>query len=254
MPFRKISPSTASFNSDASSFLVDFYKMALKARIQREGARQKSRTFAPSCMRCQRKSWFRLRGAEPDFLQEPDMVLDHTATVGTALHEHIQAILSDAFGEDWISVSDYLKEFPIPYKYTLQQSGYETLIEIDSPPIKFACDGIIRMKGTYYLLEIKSSEYNSWLELNGAKEHHKEQIRTYATILNIPHILTLYIDRLYGDVKSYEMSVSGTEMSNIKQGMEYVMQMAKANIAPERLPTGDYLCSNCEYKKKCKEW
>ena len=43
-------------------------------------------------------------------------------------------------------------------------------------------------------------------------------------------------------------------MSQVKQDMVYVMQMAEANIAPERLPIGDYMCSNCEYKLKCKEW
>ena len=73
-------------------------------------------------------------------------------------------------------------------------------------------------------------------------------------MLNIPHVLSLYIDRMYGRVKSFEFSVSASEMSIIKQDMAYVQQMAAANIAPERLPTGDYMCSNCEYKLKCKEW
>lgn len=254
MAFKNITPSTANFNSDASYELVTKYEEALKAEIRAECARPSSCTFAPSAMRCKRKSWFRLRGTKPDFLQEPDLTLDHTATVGTALHAHIQSLLSKALGEDWIDVEWFLKEFPIPYEYKLTKNGYETLVEINSPPIKFACDGIIRIKGCYYLLEIKSSEYNSFLELKETKAHHKDQIKTYSTILNIPHVLTLYIDRLYGKVKSFEFSVSGVEMSNIKQDMAYVMQMAKANIAPEKLPSGDYMCSNCEYKLKCKEW
>ena len=254
MSFRSVTPSTANFNSDASYELVTLYEEALKSEIRAECARPSSCTFAPSAMRCKRKSWFRLRGTKPDFLQEPDLVLDHTATVGTALHAHIQSLLSKALGEDWIDVEWFLKEFPIPYEYKLTKNGYETLVEINNPPIKFACDGIIRIKGCYYLLEIKSSEYNSFLELKETKAHHKDQIKTYSTILNIPHVLTLYIDRLYGKVKSFEFSVSGVEMSNIKQDMAYVMQMAEANIAPEKLPSGDYMCSNCEYKLKCKEW
>ena len=254
MSFRSVTPSTANFNSDASYELVTLYEEALKSEIRAECARPSSRTFAPSAMRCKRKSWFRLRGTKPDFLQEPDLGLDHTATVGTALHAHIQGLLSRALGADWIDVEWFLNEYPIPYKYKLTKNGYETLVEIENPPIKFACDGILRMKSCYYLFEIKSSEYNSFLDLKETKAHHKDQIKTYSTILNIPHVLTLYIDRLYGKVKAFEFGVSGAEMSQVKQDMVYVMQMAEANIAPERLPIGDYMCSNCEYKLKCKEW
>ena len=252
--FRTVSPSTANFNSDASCKLVTLYENAVKAEIQAECARPSSCTFAPSSMRCKRKSWFRLRGTAPDFLQEPDLVLDHTATVGTALHEHIQRVLSKSLGEDWIDVQDYLTQFPIPYKYTIEKKGYESLIVVEDPPIKFACDGIIRQKGMYYLFEIKSTEYDSFLNLKETKHQHKDQIKTYSTILNIPNVLTLYIDRLYGNVKSFEFSVREEEMTEVRQGMAYVQQMAEANIAPEKLPTGDYLCSNCEYKLKCKEW
>lgn len=234
--------------------LVDIYEEAQKANIRGSCAEPSSKSFAPSAMRCKRKSWFRLRGTLPDTLIEPDTVMDHTATVGTALHAHIQGLLSKALGEDWIDVETYLTQFPIPYKYTLVKNGYETLVQIDDPPIKFACDGIIRLKGCYYLLEIKSSEYDSWINLKETKPHHKEQINAYSTMLNIPHVLTLYIDRLYGKVKSFEFSVSAETMSRIKQEMIYVQDMAKANIAPDKLPTGDYMCSNCEYKLKCKEW
>lgn len=254
MAFFNVTPTTANFNSDASCQLVNLYESTLKAEIQISCSEPSSKTFAPSAMRCKRKSWFRLRGTKPDLLKEPDLVLDHTATVGTALHAHIQEILSLALKDDWIEVEDYLRQFPIPYKYSLKSNGYETVVAIEDPPMKFACDGIIRINGCYYLLEIKSSEYDSWVNLKETKPHHMEQITTYATMLNIPHVLTLYIDRLYGKVKSFEFSVSGENMSRIKQEMIYVQEMAKANIAPDKLPTGDYMCSNCEYKLKCKEW
>lgn len=252
--FRPITPTTANFNSDASCFLVSSYEDALRAKIQAECARPSSCTFAPSSMRCKRKSWFRLRNTAPDVLREPDLILDHTATVGTALHEHIQMLLSEALGEDWVPVDVYLKQFPIPYKYTLSQNGYETRVEIEDPPLKFACDGIIKYRGVYYLLEIKSSEYDSWSRLTETKPHHIEQIQTYATYLNLHNVLTLYIDRLYGKVKSFEFSISEDDMSRIKQEMRYVQQMVVANIAHDKLPNGDYMCSNCEYKLKCKEW
>lgn len=244
----------ASFNSDASCQLLEIIERTVKQDIQAQGFRPKSRTFAPSAMRCKRKSWFRLRGAEPDIISEPDTVMDFTAMLGTAIHQYVQEKLSKALGADWIDVEEYLREFPISYKYTLQKSGYETLVEIEDPPVRFAVDGILRLSGMYRLLEIKSSEYDSWHSLSTFKGHHRDQIEVYSTILNLPDVLTLYVDRQYGGMKSYEHRVTETEMCSVRQGMRYVQQMADACIAPERLPTGDYMCSNCEYKIKCREW
>ena len=186
MAFKQINfAHLAKFNSDASSMLVNRYKDQIISDINAECARPKSCTFAPSCMRCERKSWFRLRGTKPDFISDPDLVLNHTAVVGTALHEYIQGNLEKAFGEDWVDVETFLQENPIPYKYSLKKNNHETLVEIPEIPIKFACDGILRINGKYYLLEIKSSEYNSWDELTTSKSHHLDQIKTYCTILNI---------------------------------------------------------------------
>lgn len=253
--FRQVNTAQlAQFNSDASCTLIQILQNAVKQDIQKQIARPKSKTFAPSGIRCKRKSWFRLRGAEPDKLSEPDTVMDFTAVIGTAIHKYVQSKLSKVLGAEWIEVEDYLREFPIPYKYSLTKTEYETQVEIADPPIRFACDGIIKIRGIYYLLEIKSSDYESWRNLSGPKEHHLDQIENYSTILNIPHVLTLYVDRLYGGMKAYEYTVSEDIMSSAKQSMIYVQQMAAACIAPERLPAGDYMCSNCEYKLKCKEW
>ena len=255
MAFKQINfAHLAKFNSDASSTLVNRYKDQIISDINAECARPKSCTFAPSCMRCERKSWFRLRGTEPDCISDPDLVLNHTAVVGTALHEYIQGNLEKAFGEDWVDVETFLQENPIPYKYSLKKNNHETLVEIPEIPIKFACDGILRINGKYYLLEIKSSEYNSWDELTTSKSHHLDQIKTYCTILNISNVLTLYIDRQYGDIKSYEHTISFVDMQSIRDKIDRVKRMAEANLAPDKLSTGDYMCSNCEYKKKCKEW
>ena len=255
MAFRQVNfEHLAKFNSEASSILINKYKDQLIVNIQSECAGPKSCTFAPSSMRCNRKSWFRLRGTQPDFIAEPDLVLNHTAVVGTALHEHIQSVLEQAFGADWVSVEDYLKENPIPYEYVLTQNGHETLVEIPEIPIKFACDGILRIHGKYYLLEIKSSEYSSWDKLTTTKPHHIDQIETYSTILNIPNVLTLYVDRQFGDVKSYEHTIPLEHMIAVNDRIAYVKRMVEMNLAPDRLPVNDYMCLNCEYKNKCKEW
>ena len=81
-----------------------------------------------------------------------------------------------------------------------------------------------------------------------------DQIKCYASQLNIHDVLGLYEDRKYGGLKCYQMYRSDEDFMSIRNRFEYVQKMVNSNLAPERLPKGDYLCINCEYKEKCKEW
>lgn len=244
------------FNSAVSSKLITLYKSQLDAQIIEESARPKSQTFAPSSIRCPRISWFRLRGVQPDVNKKPDQVLNFSATLGTACHELIQQTLINSLGADWIEVEDYLKDLNPQYKYTVEKSGYESRVKIEDPPINFAVDGIIRIDGVVYLLEIKSSEYNSWKELSEPKPHHKDQLVCYASLLNLEHTLMIYIDRMYGDIKCFETTVPMEQRQKTWNMFRYVQDMVEANLAPEKLPPGDSWCtpSMCNYYEKCKQW
>lgn len=244
------------FNSANSSDFIDMYEAFLDKKIAARNAEPKHKTFAPSSFRCQRISWFRLRGVQPDEIKKPDRTLDFTAEIGSACHTIIQRNLQEALGEDWIDVGQYLKDMNPSYSYTLNQFGYETQIEIDSPPIRFACDGIIRWKGEFYLLEIKSSEYASFDELTDPKAQHVDQIKCYATLLGLKHVLVLYIDRQYGSIKCYEMTITESDNREVMDRFQYVQDMVEAFLAPDRLPKDDPWCtaSMCPYYKKCKEW
>ena len=248
----------ARFNSAVSSDFLNFYENFVDSKIAEKNSEPSHKTFAPSGFRCKRKMWFRLRGTEPDQLKQVDRVLNFTAEIGTACHKIIQSNLKEALQDDWIPVDRYLQEHPIPYDYTLKQDddGLETKIEILDPPIRFACDGIIRWKGKLYLLEIKTSEYSSFDELTDPKSEHVMQVKCYTTLLGLSGVLFMYQDRQYGSLKVYEMHVSDADKQMVTNTMKYVQDMAEANLAPERLPYDDPWCnpSRCQYYRKCKEW
>lgn len=249
----------AKFNSAASSDFIDFYENIIDEKIAARNAEPKHKTFAPSSFRCPRVSWFRLRGVQPDAIKKPDRTMEFSSEIGTACHEIIQRNLKEALGKDWIEVEDYLKDNPedgAKYDWQLEKSGYETKISISNPPIRFACDGIIRWKGEIYLLEIKTSEFASFDELTDPKEQHIDQIKCYATLLGIKHVLVLYQDRQYGGLKCFEMTISDSDNRYVLDKFQYVMDMVEANLAPEGLPKGDASCSAalCPYYKKCTEW
>lgn len=245
-----------SFNSQTSHQLLSDYNNFVVNKIQKKSIEPKHKTFAMSSIRCKRISWFRLRGVLPDKNETPDTALNFTADIGTACHKIIQANLSEMYGENWIDVEDYLTELNPYYEYTVSKTEFETQVEIINPPIRFSCDGLIKINGEYYLVEIKTADFSSFDALTEPKSQHIEQAKGYATVLGIHKVLFIYQDRQYGNIKCFEIEVSQPQMVEMWDMFAEVQRLADACIAPPKLPSGDVWCKpyRCPYYQKCKEW
>lgn len=245
----------ARFNSSLSSNFLDYYENAVDTFIKNQEAEKPSATFAPSSIRCKRVSWFRLRRVEPEAEKEVDRGLQFTADMGTACHHIIQSTLINSLGCDWLDVKEYLASLNPPYKYTCEQMGFETRISIVDPPIKFAPDGLIRFENEYSLLEIKSSDHTSFEKLTDVKSNHLDQVKCYCTLLNLHRALVLYQDRMYGDLKCYEVRVSDSDMQGMWNMFREVQDCVAKNIAPSK-PLDTRYCTPayCRYYNRCKEW
>ena len=259
MAFRSMEQAhIARFNSAVSSNFLNDYEKFVSDKLVANSARTPHKTFAPSSFRCNRRSWFRIRGVQPDSVKVPDLRLDFTAQVGTACHETIQKNLKEMLGNDWIDVNTYLRSIDYPYEYTIDHdvSNLETRITIQRPPLTFSCDGLLKRNNEYYLLEIKTAEFSTWDNLTDVKEEHIDQIKCYATLLQLEKALVVYQDRQYGGFKCYEIKISPLDKEDILNRFEYVLDMVDKNLAPDGLPQGDKWCSPsmCPYYKKCQEY
>lgn len=248
----------ARFNSATSSEFLDNYTSYVDSTIKAKAERPSHQTFSGSSFRCDRRSWFRLRGTKPDSVKAPDKVLNFTADIGTACHRIIQNNLRAILKDDWIDVGEYLAQLQPDYAYevTKDDDGIESQVCIFDPPIRFACDGLVRLDDTIYLLEIKTSEFSSWNDMTEPKPQHVDQIKCYASLLNIHNVLFLYQDRQYGELKCYEVQVTDTAMREVYDRFRYVMDMVDKNLAPDPLPKGSSWCtpSMCPYYHKCAEY
>ena len=244
------------FNSSASAEFLSFYESELNNVLKQKCSEKPHQTFAPSTIRCDRISWFRLRGVEPDTNRKPDTTLEFSAEIGTACHRMIQGILKNT--ANWLNVAEYLKEHPTRYSYEFIQDedSVETLVVVDDPPIRFACDGLIDWKGKTYLLEIKSSEFSSWNTLTKPKSQHIDQVKCYCELLGLNDVLFFYIDRQYGNVKCFEYTVTHADREIIRHTFLSVMEAVRSHIAPAPLPAGDSWCTSghCPYFTKCGEY
>ena len=252
MAFHTVNPD---FNSSSSANLLKLYETFLDEEISESSMHPKNRSFAPSQFRCARASWFRLRGTNPSVITRPDRKLKFDSEIGTACHEMIQKRLSSKLGDNWVDVEAYVKEQGIECK--IERAGYEVQIEITHPyPIRFACDGIVIINGQIFLLEIKTCDHSSFVDLVNPKDIHIDQVKFYCKLLKLFKVLFLYVDRQYGDMKCFEYTVSESAKIEIEEKLKYITDMVAANIAPEGLPKGDNACTSnmCPYYKVCQEW
>lgn len=252
----------AKFNSSGSMYLLDLYNHQLDADIQERADMPSHKTFAPSALRCKRRSWFRLRGTQPDKPRSTDRILEFTAEVGTACHSMIQERIIRALNNcdqfQWIDVVEYLHERDFYSKFDIHtlKNGYETQIEFTDPPVRFAVDGLLRYSGEFCLFEIKTCEYTSWNDLTAPKEEHIDQFRAYCTLLDVNRGFFFYVDRQYGGVKCFEVQISDSEHQEIMDMFKEVQHYAEFGIAPDPLPSGDKWCTPnfCPYYEKCKQF
>ncbi len=259
MAFRpaNIAAHTMKFNSAASGEFIYAYEAIIDKEITAAASRPKHQSFAPSQMRCDRISWFRLRGVQPDTINEPDRTLDFSAKVGTACHQFIQERLANSSEFEWLDVDRWLDSHGCLTDFSVERNGYEQQIDVRKPyPIRFACDGLIKFNGQTYLLEIKTSEFSSFQDLIEPKPKHMDQIKCYATLLDISNVLVLYVDRTYGGMKCFEIVITDADKQEVLNKMQHVMDCVDSFIAPEKLPKGDPDCNPnmCPYYKKCHEW
>lgn len=242
------------YNSSVSQGFKQLYDNLRYENYKAKEERLPSKSIAPSSFRCDRISYFRLRGVEPDPATDVDIALNFKAMLGTACHEDIQKLLSESIGEQWVDVKDYLEVNPPKFSYSLTKSGYETRVKFTDPPINFSCDGIVKIGNEYHLLEIKTSEYNSFKDLNNPKEQHIDQVKCYCALLGLKKALVLYVERNNGETKCFEVNVSDEEIQEVYDRISRVIQSVEDQVAPPKLPSGDYWCTYCKYKQRCKQW
>lgn len=254
MSFRNLNiESIVRFNSQKSSDLLYAYESGLKDMLKTDSTAS-HKTFAPSYMRCKRISWFRLRGVDPDKVNDPDLTLDFIADCGTNCHHYIQSRMSAILGDSWIDVRSYLDSTNVIHgNYTVTKSGYEYLIEMSDPPVRFAVDGLIDIESVLHLFEIKSIDHSHFKDLTEPLDKHIDQFKCYCTFLDLNGGFFFYIDRQYGDVKCYQFDVTDADKINVWNNIHHVLDCAKFQIVPDPLPKGDSWCtpSMCPYYQKC---
>ena len=236
-------------------FLADL-TAAIEKKDQLNG-RVPSQSYKPSSMKCIRNMYFQVIGEEQDG-NKASYQLIGMGESGSSRHDILQeyVIYMKELNMDceYIDVADFVKEQGLDYLTIVKQQGHETKLYHKGLNLSFLCDGIIKYKGEYYILEIKTETTHKSSRRQEVEPEHYPQGTMYSISFNINKVIFLYEDRDNCGKKAY--------MLNVTEDMKYGMlnKIEECNEYVNKLIPPPYpkdiekkTCSYCNYKKACRK-
>lgn len=216
-----------------------------------------SKTYKPSSMKCIRNMFFQVKGVTPD-ISDKRFTLVGIAKSGTDIHLRIQQdvidMMSNGIDCEYIDVEKYILDNHLDKDIEIKgKSGIETRLYSPKYNISFMCDGIIRFKDKYYIIEFKTE---TSLKFNGrfsVAEEHQNQAIAYSLLFNIDDVLFVYISRDNLDMKAFMYSPTLEEKEKLISKINECNDYLSLNQVPPKPHFEEYenVCKYCQYKNTC---
>jgi hypothetical protein len=216
-----------------------------------------SKTYKPSSMNCIRQSYYQLVGVQPDESSSSYSGVG-ICNSGTDIHIRIQTAVDqmkeNGMDCEYIDVAEFVKQRQLDYLNIVSKNGMETKLYHTKLNMSFMCDGIIKYKGHYYILELKTESSFKFIGRKSVDKSHEHQGTAYSLAFNIPEVLFVYINRDVLDMKAF-MFVPTSEMKQELIGyIEECDGYVARHIAPPKPEdVAKKSCSYCSYKTQCKK-
>lgn len=251
-------------NATKEKTIEDEFLNALIQSIERsDKPRRPSKTFKPSSLGgCLRKVYFEVTGAETDESNPPSYTLIGISESGTDRHERIQNAIKSLYltGFDivWVDVRDYVERHKEFFEQIgteiVEQMGNETKMFNRNLNLSFLCDGIVKMRGEYYILEIKTETSFKWANRSEPEDAHKTQACCYSLAFGIDKVLFIYENRDVCSKKAFCFQITDEERATrVVDRIETVNNHIGENTVPDKTKN-ERECNYCLYKKECQKW
>jgi hypothetical protein len=237
------------------SFIVDLnYTIE---NINNNNKKKPSQTYKPSSLHCTRNMYFQRVGETQDEIKAGSELIGICES-GTARHESIQEYITKMkdFNIDceFINVAKYVEAQKLDYLTIISQTKHETKLYDKEMDISFLCDGIIKYKGQYYILEIKTESSFKFNARSNVDDAHKLQATCYSMCLGISDVMFLYENRDVCQKKAYLLKVTDTMIEDLVTKIETVESCSKKLTPPPKDATLEKKhCTYCNYKNVCRK-
>lgn len=218
--------------------------------------REPSRTYKPSSMTCIRNMYYQVTGQAQD-PQASNYTLVGICNAGTDIHERVQKYVADMVNNDidceYIDVAEFVKQRGLDYLEVVEKKGMETKLYNKTLNMSFLCDGIIRYRGKYYILELKTESSYKWQGRKGVDPKHYAQGTAYSLMFKIDEVMFVYISRDILDMKAFMFKptdeMRGELVNKILECDNYATE-GKVPPKPDDVPKSS--CEYCAYRSTCR--
>ena len=252
---------------------ADEFLAGLIYTIEEEAKNNKympSPTFSPSGMKCERSMIYKLLAVPPDDKKESHQLVSICEN-GSERHEVIQSYVNKMKDNnidcEYINVADYVREHKLPLfigkesnfidEFETHLYTFDKTVGVDETsefpyPVSFLCDGIIKLKGKYFILEIKTQASIKAMRQTYVHEEHKAQATAYSMLLGIADVMFLYEDRDLLGKKCFVYSPTKEEKTALHNKLVVCYNKSKENKVVAKPELDRKACLYCAYKKTCK--
>lgn len=218
--------------------------------------RTPSKAYKPSSLGgCIRNMYFQMVGADMDGIPT-DYCLVGICESGTDRHEILQTYVTrmkeQGFDCEWVDVEEYVNKFKPEGTQVIQKSGMETKCINTVFNLRFLCDGIIKYRGEYYILEIKTESTYKFSNHDEPFPEHKIQATTYSMAFGIDKVIFLYENRDNCSKKTFLIDVTDSMKQGVANKIFTCDEHIKAKVAPPKSDNPKD-CQYCNYKRVCRE-
>lgn len=218
-------------------------------------ARKPSQTYKPSSMNCIRCMYYQIIGAD---IAEPDssFISVGICNSGTDIHVRIQTAVDqmkqNGFDCEYIDVAEFIQSRQLQDIQVVSKVGVETKLRHTKYNMSFMCDGIIRYKGQYYILELKTETNSKFFARKSVDEGHMRQATAYSIAFGLSGVLFIYINRDILDMKAFLFTVTDDMKSDLIGLIETCDNYVKKLVPPPKPATVTRkMCEYCGYKERC---
>lgn len=239
------------------SFIADLQRSVEITNDKNSGL--PSKTFKPSSLTCKRGSYYQIIGAPIDE-EKSSFNMIGICNSGTDIHVRTQTAVMEmkenGIDCEWIDVEEYIKSRGLDYLIVREKTGTETKLYDTryGTYISFMCDGIIKYKGKYYILEIKTETSGKWYMRKDVDPKHHNQAISYSNSFQIDDVLFVYIERDTLGAKSFIFHVTDDMRKEIVDFLTDTQGYVERKIAPPKKENAsNTTCRYCPYKTQCKK-
>lgn len=223
---------------------------------EKKNSHKPSLTYKPSSMKCIRNMYYQVTGAESESSDASYMLIG-ICNSGTDIHIRIQQAIEqmkdNGIDCEYVDVAQFVTDRELTDTIDIvEKSGMETKLYQKQLNISFLCDGIIKYKGHYYILELKTENSYKFSMRKNVDESHYAQGTAYSFILGLPKVIFVYINRDNLDMRAF-MFEPTTEMKqelvNKIIDCDGYKERNEVPPKPDDLPKNQ--CTYCGYRKLC---